>query len=568
MFMKKITALLCMLYGMQVMAQLKYKVGFLGAPSWPHTEWNDSNMQKMKDLGFNTMQLNIAWGYRPGDEPLNLEDVLGLPAGQRWTAGDSVYMDSLRRPGQVVERGRRLRQRIGICRKYGFRTIFHFGAPCVLYPAKEPLDQCISDEATVARYVALIKDLHAQYPGVDDLLCYTYDQNAWLCSEFGPCPRCHGVPLPQRVSKFVNRLARTWRSLNPHGIFWWEPWELSAGETYRTVDLLDSTCIGLSIHSDIAEVQVALPADRWFRNIVVQAKGRKMPVIGEVWTGGPTEEVEPYLHIAAPLATLHALRTVASCSPDGIKEYYGNIPDKEDPNLRMTGIFFHQPAIGDDAALAELARPYGAASKEVIVYWKLASEGIALYPWDVSWLAREIGRSDPAHLLTAAVLKGASWQTPSWQSTRKTAFMRTDDTAQPNFWMREDIQLRCEQAALKMGDALKVALGVRDRVPVVYKAVFVKSMEELDGIRRRTLAYAYHLRETNLAEMVRGGGIRSACKEEMKSLLEKDRANQGGSADIDEALRLLEKDSDKFFSTYFLPTPPSGKKEGWTITSQ
>ncbi|HVU56870.1 MAG TPA: hypothetical protein VHD83_17530 [Puia sp.] len=567
--MKKIMAIAGLLCSVQVMAQLRYKVGFLGAPSWPRTEWNDSNMQRMRALGFNTMQLNIAWGYRPGGEALNLEDVVGLPAGQRWTAGDSVYMDSLRRPGQVAERGRQLRQRIGMCRKYGFRTIFHFGAPCVLYPAREPLDQCISDEAVVARYVALIREFHARYPGVDDLLCYTYDQNAWLCSEFGPCPRCHGVPLPQRVAKFVNELARTWRSLNPHGIFWWEPWELSAGETYRAVDLLDSTCTGLSIHSDIAEVQVALPADRWFRNIVVQAKERKMPVIGEVWTGGPTEEVEPYLHIAAPLATLHALRAVAACGPDGIKEYYGNVPDKEDPNLRMTGIFFHEPGIGDDVALAELAKPYGAAAaKDMALYWRLASEAIALYPWDVSWLAREIGRSDPAHLLTAAVLKGASWQTPSWQSTRRTSFMRTDDTAQPNFWMREDIQLRCEQAALKMEAAIKVASGVRDKAPSRYRDVFVKSMYELDGVKKRTLAYAYHLRETNLAEVVRSGGIRREHVDEMRSLLEKDRTNQGGSPDIDAALRLLDQDSDRFFATYFLPTGPSGRKEGWTITSQ
>jgi hypothetical protein len=569
--MRKMYVLIMMLSGLGVHAQsLQYKVGFLGAPSWPQTPWNEANMQKMKALGFNTMQLNIAWGYRPGDEPLNLEDVVALPSGQLLTAGDTLYLKTLRTPEKISERRAKLRQRIQVCRQYGMRTIFHFGAPCVLYPAKEPLDQCISDEATVERYVRLIRDFHVQYPGVDDLLCYTYDQNAWLCSEFGPCPRCHGVPLAQRVAKFVNTLARTWHSLNPHGIFWWEPWELSAGETYRAVDLLDSTCTGLSIHSDIAEVQVALPADRWFRNIVAQAKDRKMPVIGEVWMGGPTEEVEPYLHIAAPLATLRALRAVAGVAGlDGVKEYYGNVPDKEDPNLRMTGVFFHHPTISDSAALAALARPYGAAAKGVADYWRLSSEAIGLYPWDVSWLAREVGRSDPAHLLTAAVLKGASWETPSWQSTRRTAFMRTDDTAQPNFWMREDIQLRCEQAALKMQAAIRAADAVRDKVPAMYRTVFMKSIEELDGIKRRTLAYAYHLRETNLAQLVRSGGTHgSENLEEMRSLLLKDRENQGGSAAIDAALRLLEQDRDRFFATYFLPSAPSGKKEGWTITSQ
>ena len=39
---------------------LQYKVGILGAPSSPNVEWNDKNMELMKEFGFNTMQLNIA----------------------------------------------------------------------------------------------------------------------------------------------------------------------------------------------------------------------------------------------------------------------------------------------------------------------------------------------------------------------------------------------------------------------------------------------------------------------------------------------------------------------------
>ena len=105
-----------------------------------------------------------------------------------------------------------------------------------------------------------------------------------------------------------------------------------------------------------------------------------------------------------------ALRAVNSAGKlKGIKGYYGDVPDKEDPNLRMTGIFSENPGISDEAALTELART--------------------------------IGKTDRAHLLTATVLKGASWQTPAWQSNRRTAFMRTDQTDQPNFWMRENTQL-------------------------------------------------------------------------------------------------------------------------------
>ncbi|NDE85751.1 MAG: hypothetical protein EB056_07005, partial [Verrucomicrobia bacterium] len=59
--------------------RVDYKVGFLGVPCHPEVAWNADNLQRMKDLGFNVLQLNIAWGYRPNDEALNLEDVVDLP---------------------------------------------------------------------------------------------------------------------------------------------------------------------------------------------------------------------------------------------------------------------------------------------------------------------------------------------------------------------------------------------------------------------------------------------------------------------------------------------------------
>ena len=40
--------------------------------------WTPETVGQLKKLGFNTVQLNVAWGRRPGDEPLNLEDVVQL----------------------------------------------------------------------------------------------------------------------------------------------------------------------------------------------------------------------------------------------------------------------------------------------------------------------------------------------------------------------------------------------------------------------------------------------------------------------------------------------------------
>lgn len=51
-----------------------YRIGFLGEPasSIPFqyispVEWNIDNIARLKTLGFNTIQINVAWGPRPGD---------------------------------------------------------------------------------------------------------------------------------------------------------------------------------------------------------------------------------------------------------------------------------------------------------------------------------------------------------------------------------------------------------------------------------------------------------------------------------------------------------------------
>jgi hypothetical protein len=557
--------------GSQPVKKLDLRVGILGCPSYPQVDWDDKNMAEMKRLGFNAMQLNIAWGYRPNDEPLNLEDVVQLPANMQIPL-DVDSAKTLRTDARINARAAELKKRIALCKKYGMRTIFHFGAPFVGYPATEPLENCISDPKTTERYVWLINEFSKQFPGMDDLLVYTYDQNAWLCSEFGPCKNCHGVPLDKRVSKFVNHLGRAWKKQSPKGTVWWEPWEISAGEVYSSIEMLDSICVSLSIHSSIAEVQIALPADRWFKNVLRKAAERKIDVLGEAWLGAPTEEMEPYLSIATPLATLHALRAMNNAGYlKGIKEYFGNIPNKEDPNLKMTALFFANPNIADEAAIQKLAAPYGSTANDIGKYWQLTSEAIEMYPWDVSWLAREVGRNDPEHLLTAAVLKGASWQTPSWQSSRRAAFMRTDQTDEPNFWTREDVQLRCSQAAQKMQAALAVAKQIKS-VPAALNPSFEKSVVELGQFSKTTLAYAYHLQETNLADNLRsakemGLTMRPDNIAALKNVLQMDMENWTNKTAIAEAIALLDNDVTGFLQKYFTHGAATNQKAGWNITS-
>jgi len=574
----------------------RYKVGLLGAPSYTDVEWNDHNMLLMKQLGFNAMQLNIAWGIRPADNPLILEDVIPvpqeylLPVDVDSTINQNVGYSKtfIHAPHKIAARAAELKHRIDLCKKHGMRTIFHFGAPFVAYPAIEPLSQCISDPFTTKRYVRLIEDFYKEFPGVDDLLLYTYDQNAWLCSEDGPCEKCSGVPLDVRVASFVNTLAATWKRLNADGRLWWEPWEISAGQTYAALERLDPVCVGLAIHSSIAEVQIALPADRWFKNIVNLANEKNIPVIAELWLGAATEEVETFISLPTPLATLRALRAVNEAGKlAGIKEYYGNIPDREDPNLRMTSIFFSNSYISDEQALIKLAKPYNRAANKMKSFWRYASEAVEMYPWDISWFAREVGRSDPQHLLSAATLKGASWETPSWQSNRRAAFMRTSETETPHFWMLEDAQLRFEATSRKINKALLVATDVRDQIPHNLLNDFDAGVRELYEFNRRVLAYAYHIRETNLCNIMRRsisatGTVKEENLIELKELLITDKQNQGEPNFLAQAIDLLNKDLNEFLKVYFneplkiefVPhfyindSLPPNVKTVWSITSQ
>ncbi|MFV1967425.1 MAG: hypothetical protein ACC628_18505, partial [Pirellulaceae bacterium] len=61
-------------------AGYKYFIGIVGNPSSPDISWSDDELTKIKALGVNMVQLSIAWGWKPADEVLNLED---LDAEQR-----------------------------------------------------------------------------------------------------------------------------------------------------------------------------------------------------------------------------------------------------------------------------------------------------------------------------------------------------------------------------------------------------------------------------------------------------------------------------------------------------
>ena len=566
------------------LTNLQYKVGFLGIPCARDGmmnvsgQWTPGNVERLRRLGFNTMQLSVAWGCRPADEPLNLEDVVELPADLQKRFPQPVPL--LCDPSAERRQQRRddLKYRIELCRGAGMRTIFHFGAPYnahCRYGDGPP--NCLSDENVTRRYELLIDAFAREFPGVDDILVYTYDQDAWLCSEFGPCKHCLGVPLHRRLVPFLDRLAVTWRRHSPGGTLWWEPWELSAGQVLKCVETVATTGFGLALHANVAEVMATLPVDRWLKNTACMAQQRGIPVIVEYFLGGPSEELEPLLCLSHPLVTLRGLKAIAALQGvSGIKEYYGLLPETDDPNLKMTGLFFSAADIDEAEAIQSLAEAYGDAAELITEFWSLTSKGMELFPWDLSWYIREIGRSTLAHSLSAAMLRGQQCHTPSWFSTRHAIFMKTDD-AQPDPWMIEDVELRCRLAAQCWAEALQVGSRAQDRAPEARRPWLSENLRDLDRLRRRAVAYACHLRETNLATCMRWlrakgesvpGRIRAELETVMREDLDNSRTEHTEWPEMDEAVRILSQDIDLFLESFLREGPPSMSKGCFSVTSR
>jgi len=573
--------------------RLDYKVGFLGTPSSSTpfemsvpVPWTRETISQLKKLGFNTIQINVAWGTRPADEPLNLEDIVQLSPEQDRQYPQVVPLRC--QPGAEAREKRRaeLRRRIALCREAGLRTLFHFGAPYnahARYGDGPP--NCLMDQKLARRHELLLEVFAREFPGVDDLLVYTYDQDAWLCSEFGPCPRCLGIPLHERLVPFLDCLAAKWRSLSPKGRVWWEPWELSAGQVLACAERVNPRGFGLALHCNIAEVMGTLPVDRWLKNTAAIARQRDIPVIVEYWLGGPSEELETFYHLAHPLVTLRGLKAIGAVpGVAGIKEYFGLNPTVEDPNLRMTGLFFKDPSISEADALTALAKPYGKAAGGMIEFWQLTSQGMELFPWDTSWFIREVGRSRTDHSLSAAMLRGQQCHTPSWCSTRHAIFMKTDNS-QPDPWMLEDVQLRCQLAADRWEAALALGQRFKDSVPAPLANAFKRNLADLAGLHRRALAYALHLRETNLATVLRKAAELKQSRPqpsvaELLAALQADRENHRAEMaaalpgaevrrwpDIEQAIALLQQNPDAFLQQFLKPDPDQNSKGIFSVTS-
>jgi hypothetical protein len=413
-------------------AGFDYFIGIVGNPSVTEDiKWDDQQLNDLKELGINMLQLSIAWGGKPADEVINLEDLEDPEQMEKW------------------------KYRIIQAEKHGFKTLAHFGIPRMLnFDPVKPA--CISDPAVQQEYVRKVKKFMADFPTVNDMLVYTFDQQAWICSEFGPCPRCSGIPINDRLAYFLSLLKDAMVESRPDGkaMLWWKPWELSKGQTLETVKGVSKGNFGLMLNSSTSnEVYPfndgSLKSDLGLKRLIQYALELNIPVVGEfdhtLYKG--LYQIDDYFPrlIYEQMAGWKELEGVV-----GVKEYYGFAPSTYSVNYAMLKAWMKNPDASLDELLQQIAAPYGKKTAPFMIKaWEYVAQAVEAFPWDVSYLIGPLGLDKGEkgeHRWDYVKIVNGTWDTPIWESNRRANFILTDaKTAHP--WIFEDTGIRLRDAA-------------------------------------------------------------------------------------------------------------------------
>jgi len=408
-------------------AGYQYFIGVVGNPSVPDISWSDEQLEQIKALGVNMVQLSIAWGGKPANEVINLEDL-------------------------DQEQREKFSFRIRQAKKHGLKTIAHFGIPKMLnFNPVQPA--CVLDNDVLSKYETMLGDFMTSFPEVDDVLVYTFDQQAWLCSEFGPCPRCTGMPLDERVPDFLNLLKDTMRRVRPQARLWWKPWELSKGQVTAILKKITPENFGLVLNPSTSN-EVYPFNDRSFKSdlgvkrFAQLAHERGVPVIGEFdhTLYKPLYLMEDFFPrlIYEQMVEWKAVKGLV-----GIKEYYGFAPETFSVNAAMLQAWIKSPDASLERLLAGVAAPYGKAASLMVQAWEANAQAVEAFPWDTTYLIGPMGldrRDDISHDWNPVDIPSATWDTPIWKANRRANFMLTDEyKAHP--WLFEDAGLRLEDSA-------------------------------------------------------------------------------------------------------------------------
>jgi len=516
----------------------QYFVGIVGNPLVPEISWSDDELEKIKDLGVNMVQLSIAWGGKPANEVLNLED-LDDPAQREKFAF-----------------------RISQAKKHGLKTLAHFGIPRAVN-ANPVRPACILDSEVCAKYTARIKAFMTDFPGVDDVLVYTFDQQAWLCSEFGPCPRCSGIPVGERLPAFLDMLNDAMRSVRPSSRLWWKPWELSRGQVVTVLERVKAEGFGLALNPSTSnEVYPfndrSFASDLGVKRMVRSAYERGIPVLGEFdhTFYKPSYAIEDFFPrlIFEQMQGWKGMEGIV-----GVKEYFGFAPSTFSVNCAMLKAWMRSPDAKLDTLLQEIVTPYGkAAAPHMIAAWEYVAQSVEAFPWDTTYLIGPMGLdrgSDGSHDWKPVTISSGTWDTPIWKTNRRGNFMLTDEPkAHP--WLFEDAGLRLEDSAalaFKAADLFEKAIAAGgERADDIRKQLEI-TRRMARSIRMKSLHFLQTL-ATQDARMVQHDPKQFPIViQRLEGLLKRDVKNQGGRAEVAQKLAELQSNPKAWLSTNYLP---------------
>lgn len=515
----------------------EYFIGIVGNPSSPEIDWSDDELLTIKALGVNMLQLSIAWGGKPADEVLNLED---LDEKQRATFAFRIQQ----------------------AQKFGFKTIAHFGVPRMLnYQPVRPA--CIMDPAVREKYAGLLGEFMTTFPPVNDILLYTYDQQAWICSEYGPCPRCSGLPLHERLPSFLNHLKEAMQKHRPGSTLWWKPWELTKGQTQMIVQNMSPDNFGLMLNPSTAnEVYPfndrSFQSDLGVKRLVRMAADRGIPVVGEfdhTLYKGLYQIADFFPRLV--YEQLQGWKQMAGVI--GVKEYYGFAPSQFSVNAAMLQACMQSPDAPLEELLQEVAAPYGkTAAPLMIEAWEKVAQAVEAFPWDTTYLIGPMGLgkgNDGSHGWEPVTIPNSTWDTPIWQCNRRGNFMLTQDhKAHP--WLFEDAGLRLEDsAALHFEAARLFDEAIAAGGPLTDD---IHRQREFIGTTARALrGTSLHFLETLAAQDARmvqydeqQWGL---VIKRLDGLLAKDIENQGGAAPVLQKREEFRKDPKAWLNANLNP---------------
>lgn len=492
--------------------------GMVGNPILPEIEWSDEQMQILSDCGFNMLQLNIAWDNRPCGEVLNLDDL------------DEAHILEFKR-------------RIGMAKKYNMKVMPHFGIPKMeiiddynLSVYMKP--SCIEDSNTIRNNVQMLQHLLRECPEICDVMLYTYDQHAWICSEFGNCPTCSGVPVYERIPSFLNVLKTAAAKINPNITLWWQPWELSAGEVYKIVGLLEPDHLGLVMNTAITESYYHNNEDLWLKNVAEIAYERKIPILGEVQATGSGVGTVPLQSIPCPRFVYQQIKTFEKLpAVIGIKEHFGIAFSKLSANTLLLSEYNQHPEREYEELIQGVANRYGDKAREYLLpAWELCARAIEFIPFDMTYLFTNIAGFSPKHSMDAPQIQAIHCDTPAWESSRRGFYVMTHET-EYHPWLLEDCGLRFDEAAKRLYRA-HILLEKAMEVAEYRKEDLSNQVEDVRRMSRAVKGQALHMLETLAAYDIRVALFQRDDEkynkgiQRMKVLLEADLHNQDKEAEI------------------------------------